>query len=59
MSLLFFPIMQEYFDPYIILFSLLILNLKFDLKRIKILGVFLYLVTFLFGANLYYYLKFA
>jgi len=59
MSLLFFPVMQEYFDPYIILFSLLILNLKFDLKQIKILGVFLYLFIFLFGANLYYFLKFA
>tara|TARA_Y100000310_G_C20046743_1_gene518669 strand:- start:241 stop:483 length:243 start_codon:yes stop_codon:yes gene_type:complete len=59
LSLLLFPIMQEYFDPYMLLFSLLVLNLKFDFKFEKILSVFLYLVVFLASANLYYFIKFS
>ena len=59
LSLLLFPLMQEYFDPYIILFSLLILNFKFDFKFQKILSVFLYLIVFLASTNLYYFIKFS
>jgi hypothetical protein len=59
LSLLLFPLMQEYFDPYIILFSLLILSLKFDFKFQKILSVFIYLVIFLASTNLYYFIKFS
>ncbi len=59
LSLLLFPIVQEYFDPYMLLFSLLVLNLKFDFKFEKILSVFLYLVVFLASANLYYFIKFS
>ena len=59
LSLLLFPLMQEYFDPYIILFSLLILDFKFDLKFQKILSVFLYLIVFLAATNMYYFTKFS
>ena len=59
LSLIIFPIMQEYFDPYIIVFSFLLLNLKFDFKLYKLVSSFLYLVTFLVGANLYYFIKFS
>ena len=59
LSLLLLPLMQEYFDPYIILFSLLILNFKFDFKFQKILSVFLYLIVFLAATNLYYFTKFS
>ena len=59
LSLLLFPLMQEYFDPYIILFSLLVLNFKFDFKFQKILSVFLYLIVFLASTNLYYFIKFS
>ena len=59
LSLLLFPLMQEYFDPYIILFSLLIMNIKINFKFEKVLSVFLYLIVFLISTNLYYYIKFS
>ncbi len=59
LSLIIFPLMQEYFDPYIILFSFLLFNFKFDFKLYKLTGVFVYLIIFLTGANLYYFIKFS
>ena len=46
-SLLLWPLMQEYFDPYIILFSFLLFNFKFDFKLYKLTGAFVYLIIFL------------
>ena len=57
LSLIIFPLMQEYFDPYIILFSVLLFNLKFDFKLYKLISAFVYLIIFLTGANLYYFIK--
>ena len=56
LSLIIFPLMQEYFDPYIILFSILLFNLKFDFKLYKLISAFVYLIIFLTGANLYYFI---
>jgi len=59
LSVLLLPLMQEYFDPYILLFSLLILDVKFEFKFQKVLSVFLYLIVFLSACNLYYLTKFS
>ena len=56
LSLIIFPLMQEYFDPYIILFSFLLFNLKFDFKLYKLIGALVYFIIFLTGANLYYFI---
>ena len=47
--------MQEYFDPYIILFSFLLFNFKFDFKLYKLTGVFVYLIIFLTGKFILFY----
>ncbi len=57
LSVLLLPLMQEYFDPYILLFSLLLLDFKFEFKFEKVLSVFLYLSIFLTGANTYYLIR--
>ena len=57
LSVLLLPLMQEYFDPYILLFSLLVMDFKFDFKFQKILSVFVYLIIFLASANIYYLTK--
>ena len=58
-SLIIFPLMQEYFDPYIIILALLIFKTNLDLVFKKLLICFLYLAFFLLSANLYYLLKFS
>lgn len=58
-SLMIFPLMQEYFDPYIIILALLLFKNDFDFIFRKLSISFLYLTTFLISTNFYYYLKFS
>ena len=58
-SVLLLPIMQEHFDPYIILFSFLLFNFKLNLNFNKIISLFLYLLIFLISTNTYYFIKFS
>ncbi len=58
LALLLFPLMQEYFDPYIILFSFLLFNFKLNLNFQKTISLFLYLLIFLASTNIYYFIKF-
>ena len=59
LSVLLLPLMQEYFDPYIILFSFLLFNFKLNLNFNKIISLFLYLLIFLISTNTYYFIKFS
>ena len=59
LSVLLLPLMQEYFDPYIILFSFLLFNFKLNLNFKKIISLFLYLLIFLTSTNMYYFIKFS
>ena len=59
LSVLLLPLMQEYFDPYIILFSFLLFNFKLNLNLKKIISLFLYLLIFLTSTNMYYFIKFS
>ena len=59
LSLVLFPLMQEYFDPYIFLFSFLLFNFQFNLSFQKNMVVFSYLFIFLASANIYYFIKFS
>ena len=57
LSVLLLPLMQEYFDPYIILFSFLLFNFKLNLNFKKTISLFLYLLIFLTSTNMYYFSK--
>ena len=59
LALLLLPLMQEYFDPYIILFSFLLFNFKLNLNFKKTISLFLYLLIFLASTNIYYFIKFS
>ena len=48
------PLMQEYFDPIIIIFSLLVFKTKLKFNYKNTLFLFIYLSTFLIAANFYY-----
>jgi hypothetical protein len=56
-SLLLFPIVQEYFDPYIIILGLLIFKANFELNFKKAIYIFTYLLVFLLSTNIYYFYK--
>ena len=58
-SLIIFPLMQEYFDPYIIILAILLFKNNFDFIFRKLSISFVYLTIFLISTNLYYYLKFS
>ena len=49
--------MQEYFDPYVILFTFILFNYKFYFEYKRLVGCLLYFTTFLVGANFYYLIK--
>jgi len=59
LSLLLFPLMQEYFDPYIFLFSFLLFDFKFNFNFQKKIFAFSYFLIFLASANIYYFIKFS
>lgn len=54
-SLLVWPLMQEYFDPIVLIFSLLIFKTKFYFKLNTISIIVFYYIIFLIGSNMYYY----
>ena len=56
LSLLLWPLMQEYFDPIILIFALIIFNTKPIIKFENSLFLIFYLSFFLVVANLYYYI---
>ena len=55
LSLILWPLMQEYFDPIIFLFALTIFSSKLIISYKNSIFVFLYLSIFLICANFYYY----
>jgi len=55
LSLILWPLMQEYFDPIIFLFALTIFSSKLIISYKNSTFVFLYLSIFLICANVYYY----
>jgi len=54
-SLLLWPLMQEYFDPILLIFFLLIFKTKFYVKLNAILLIVIYYIIFLVGSNMHYY----
>jgi len=48
------PLMQEYFDPIISIFALLVFKTKIKFNYKNTLFLFLYLSTFLIASNIYY-----
>ena len=54
LSLILWPLMQEYFDPIIFLFALTIFSSKLFISYKNSTFVFLYLSIFLICANFYY-----
>jgi len=57
LSLLLWPLMQEYFDPIIILLVFTIFSSKLFINYGKSIFLFIYLSIFLISANLYYFIK--
>jgi len=53
-AVLVWPLMQEYFDPIIIIFSLLVFKTKLKFNYKNTLFLLIYLSTFLIGSNIYY-----
>ncbi len=54
LSLILWPLMQEYFDPIILLFAFTIFSTKLFINYKNSIFLFLYLITFLICANFYY-----
>ena len=54
LSLILWPLMQEYFDPIIFLFALIIFSSKLLINYKNSIFTFLYLSIFLISANFYY-----
>lgn len=54
LSLILFPLMQEYFDPYIFIIGLIFFKMKLDLNLNKLYFVISYFSAFLVLSNLYY-----
>jgi hypothetical protein len=54
LSILLWPLMQEYFDPAVLLVSLLVFKTKLKLNYNNTLFLALYFTMFLIGSNLYY-----
>ena len=55
LSLILWPLMQEYFDPVILLFAFTIFSTKLFINYKNSIFLFLYLITFLICANFYYH----
>ena len=53
-ALLVWPLMQEYFDPIIVIFALLVFKTKLKFNYKNTLFLFFYLSTFLIASNIYY-----
>lgn len=53
-SILLWPLMQEYFDPSIFLLALLFFKTEINIEKKRTLVVFLYFFIFLIGANIHY-----
>ena len=56
-SLLLWPLMQEYFDPFIILLGFIIFKAKIYINLKNTTFLVFYLSTFLISANFYYFIK--
>ena len=54
LSIALFPLMQEYFDPYIYIISLLLAKNEYDFNFSKCIGIFLYYSFFLISSIIYY-----
>lgn len=54
-SLISYPILQEYFDPIMLLMIFTFLNISIKLTRIRSYFIFLYFLLMLLGSNIYYY----
>jgi len=57
LSLLLWPLMQEYFDPIIILLVFTIFSSKLFINYKNSIFLFIYLSLFLISANIYYFIK--
>ena len=55
LSIIIFPLMQEYFDPLIILMAFTFLNSKFCVNYKRTIFLYCYLSIFLIFSNIYYY----
>lgn len=53
-SILLWPLMQEYFDPSIFLITFLFFKTKIKINNFNTLMIFLYYSVFLVGSNIYY-----
>tara|TARA_A100001011_G_C14296155_1_gene838526 strand:+ start:611 stop:1936 length:1326 start_codon:yes stop_codon:yes gene_type:complete len=54
LSLIIWPLMQEYFDPIIVLLILMIFKTKIIINYVNLFFLFFYFSTFLIIANIYY-----
>ena len=54
MSILLWPLMQEYFDPIIVIFGLMIFSTKIKINFYNTVFTIFYFLIFLISANLYY-----
>jgi len=54
LSLIIFPLMQEYFDPYIFIIGILIFNNEYDFSFLKCSSVLLYFLIFLLSSYYFY-----
>lgn len=54
-SIALFPLMQEYFDPYILILGLLLSNNKYEFNFTRCSLVFLYFSTFLVSSIIFYF----
>jgi len=59
LSLLLWPLLQEYFDPIVILLVFTIFSSKLFINYKNSIFLFIYLSLFLISANVYYFLKFS
>ena len=57
LSILLWPLMQEYFDPIVLLLAFTIFSTKLFINYKNSLFLFVYLGIFLLSANIYYFLK--
>ena len=57
LSLLLWPLMQEYFDPIIILLAFTIFSSKLFINYKNSIFLFIYLSIFLISSNIYYFMK--
>ena len=59
LSILLWPLMQEYFDPIVLLLAFTIFSTKLFINYKNSIFLFIYLSLFLISANVYYFLKFS